>query len=314
VWSLSHPVEDESGPDLGEEEGGLLGHPLSDGGEVPNVLEAGVVEDDGEVVLLVCHLLHDGIGLSVVCDGGFALIGLVDAVDDKLLCDVSVKVPHGVLLTSVVCKEALSGFEVETEQDGTKGLARALTEDYDLILLDLMLPGIDGYEVCREIRKTSNIPIIMLSAKGEIFDKVLGLELGADDYMIKPFDSKELVARVKAVLRRLQPAKTTIAPNPSLKCVEYPNLTVNLSNYSVICDGKQVDMPPKELELLYFLASSPNQVFTREQLLDHIWGYEYIGDTRTVDVHVKRLREKIKDHASWQIGTVWGIGYKFEVK
>jgi DNA-binding response OmpR family regulator len=154
----------------------------------------------------------------------------------------------------------------------------------------------------------------MLSAKGEIFDKVLGLELGADDYIMKPFDSKELVARVKAVLRRYQPASRQESTTVELKCVEYPQLTVNLSNYSVIYRGQSVDMPPKELELLYFLCSSPNQVFTREQLLDHIWGYEYIGDTRTVDVHVKRLREKIKDHESWRIATVWGIGYKFEVK
>lgn len=184
----------------------------------------------------------------------------------------------------------------------------------NLILLDLMLPGIDGYQVCREIRAKSNTPIIMLSAKGEIFDKVLGLELGADDYIIKPFDSKELVARVKAVLRRYQPVKQDMVENKNLKIVEYPELTINLSNYSVLYMGDAVDMPPKELELLYFLASSPNQVFTREQLLDHIWGYEYIGDTRTVDVHIKRLREKIKDHADWSLSTVWGIGYKFEVK
>ena len=175
-----------------------------------------------------------------------------------------------------------------------------------------MLPGIDGYQVCREIRTRSNVPIIMLSAKGEIFDKVLGLELGADDYMIKPFDSKELVARVKAVLRRFQPVRPDTAPTSRL--VQYPDLIINQTNYSVIYKGNTVDMPPKELELLYFLASSPNQVFTREQLLDHIWGYEYIGDTRTVDVHIKRLREKIKDHASWRLATVWGIGYKFEVK
>ena len=175
-----------------------------------------------------------------------------------------------------------------------------------------MLPGIDGYQVCREIRHTSDVPIIMLSAKGETFDKVLGLELGADDYIIKPFDSKELVARVRAVLRRFQP-KPTAVPSDE-KCASYPDLTVNLTNYSVTYMGKQVDMPPKELELLYFLASSPNQVFTREQLLDHIWGYEYIGDTRTVDVHIKRLREKIKDHPRWSLSTVWGIGYKFEVK
>ena len=153
----------------------------------------------------------------------------------------------------------------------------------------------------------------MLSAKGEIFDKVLGLELGADDYMEKPFDSKELVARVKAVLRRYKPAATTAAA-PDVKCVEYPDLTINQTNYSVIYMGKTVEMPPKELELLYFLASSPNHVFTREQLLDQIWGYEYIGDTRTVDVHIKRLREKIRDHAGWRIATIWGIGYKFEVR
>ena len=152
----------------------------------------------------------------------------------------------------------------------------------------------------------------MLSAKGETFDKVLGLELGADDYMIKPFDSKELVARVKAVLRRYQKPKADTTADA--KTVEYPGLSINLANYSVIYDGTPVEMPPKELELLYFLASSPNQVFTREQLLDHIWGYEYLGDTRTVDVHIKRLREKIKDHEQWSIATVWGIGYKFEVK
>ena len=186
----------------------------------------------------------------------------------------------------------------------------------NLILLDLMLPGIDGYQVCRELRTISQVPIIMLSAKGEIFDKVLGLELGADDYMIKPFDSKELVARVKAVLRRYQAVPAPSVPTESHqgKYVEYPDLVVNLTNYSVTYRGRSVEMPPKELELLYFLASSPNQVFTREQLLDHIWGYEYIGDTRTVDVHIKRLREKIKDHTDWALTTVWGIGYKFEVK
>ena len=184
-----------------------------------------------------------------------------------------------------------------------------------LILLDLMLPGIDGYHVCREIRKTSSTPIIMLSAKGEVFDKVLGLELGADDYVIKPFDSKELVARVKAVLRRTAVQPVPVAPAaPQGDVVSYPDLVVNLTDYSVRYMGETVDMPPKELELLYFLASSPNRVFTREQLLDHIWGYEYPGDTRTVDVHIKRLREKIKDHPAWTLATVWGIGYKFEVK
>ena len=197
--------------------------------------------------------------------------------------------------------------------DGESALHEFESYAPNLILLDLMLPGIDGYQVCREIRAKANVPIIMLSAKGEIFDKVLGLELGADDYMMKPFDSKELVARVKAVLRRYQPVKAEPASS-DLKCVRYPDLVINLSNYSVEYFGKTVDMPPKELELLYFLATSPNQVFTREQLLDHIWGYEYVGDTRTVDVHVKRLREKINDHESWSISTVWGIGYKFEVK
>lgn len=206
-------------------------------------------------------------------------------------------------------------YDTKIVNDGEEALEAFEQYNPNMILLDLMLPGIDGYQVCREVRTKSNVPIIMLSAKGEIFDKVLGLELGADDYIMKPFDSKELVARVKAVLRRYQPIKSpSAAPSPATKCVEYPDLTINLSNYSVIYNGKQVDMPPKELELLYFLASSPNQVFTREQLLDHIWGYEYIGDTRTVDVHVKRLREKIKDHVAWQISTVWGIGYKFEVK
>jgi DNA-binding response OmpR family regulator len=203
-------------------------------------------------------------------------------------------------------------YDTRIENDGEAALAAFEQDSPNLILLDLMLPGMDGYQVCREIRKKSNVPIIMLSAKGEVFDKVLGLELGADDYILKPFDSKELVARVKAVLRRFEPVKTE--PKDEIKSVSYPGLTVNLSNYSVVYNDKPVDMPPKELELLYFLASSPNQVFTREQLLDHIWGYDYIGDTRTVDVHVKRLREKIKDHDSWSIGTVWGIGYKFEVK
>lgn len=204
-------------------------------------------------------------------------------------------------------------FDTKIVNDGEEALAEFERYHPNLILLDLMLPGIDGYQVCREIRAKANVPIIMLSAKGEIFDKVLGLELGADDYIMKPFDSKELVARVKAVLRRYQPVKQE-EPSIEIKCVEYPDLIVNLSNYSVIYNGNPIDMPPKELELLYFLAASPNQVFTREQLLDHIWGYEYIGDTRTVDVHVKRLREKIKDHDVWRLSTVWGIGYKFEVK
>ncbi len=208
-------------------------------------------------------------------------------------------------------------FETLIVYDGESALESVKTFQPNLILLDLMLPGIDGYQVCREVRANSATPIIMLSAKGEVFDKVLGLELGADDYMEKPFDTKELVARVKAVLRRyktvvpISPESATAASKA--KIAEYPDLIVNLTNYSVLYQGKTIEMPPKELELLYFLASSPNQVFTREQLLDQIWGYEYIGDTRTVDVHIKRLREKIRDHATWRLSTVWGIGYKFEV-
>ena len=204
-------------------------------------------------------------------------------------------------------------FDTMIVNDGESVMPAMETFAPNLILLDLMLPGIDGYQVCREVRAQYSVPIIMLSAKGEVFDKVLGLELGADDYMEKPFDSKELVARAKAVLRRY---KSSNAPTETSndKCVEYADLTINLTNYSVIYMGHTVEMPPKELELLYFLASSPNHVFTREQLLDQIWGYEYIGDTRTVDVHIKRLREKIKDHPHWNISTVWGIGYKFETK
>ncbi len=207
-------------------------------------------------------------------------------------------------------------FDTLIVHDGEAAIQQFHSYQPNLILLDLMLPGMDGYEVCRQIRKNSSVPIIMLSAKGEIFDKVLGLELGADDYIIKPFDSKELVARVRAVLRRFQPAQQEESeePMPSGDFVSYPDLMINISNYSVQYCGKTIDMPPKELELLYFLTSNPNQVFTREQLLDHIWGYEYFGDTRTVDVHIKRLREKIKDHKQWSLSTVWGIGYKFETK
>ena len=204
-------------------------------------------------------------------------------------------------------------FDTMIVNDGESVMPAMETFAPNLILLDLMLPGIDGYQVCREVRAQYSVPIIMLSAKGEVFDKVLGLELGADDYMEKPFDSKELVARAKAVLRRYKPSNAP-TENPNDKCVEYADLTINLTNYSVIYMGHTVEMPPKELELLYFLASSPNHVFTREQLLDQIWGYEYIGDTRTVDVHIKRLREKIKDHANGKISTIWGIGYKFEVR
>ena len=206
-------------------------------------------------------------------------------------------------------------YETEIVHDGESALKIYPEFKPQLILLDLMLPGIDGYQVCREVRAKSQTPIIMLSAKGEVFDKVLGLELGADDYMIKPFDAKELVARVKAVIRRYGAGREEAAKTDARgDFVDYPDLHINLTNYSVLYKGRTVEMPPKELELLYFLAASPNQVFTREQLLDHIWGYEYVGDTRTVDVHIKRLREKLGDHESWSIATVWGIGYKFELK
>ncbi|MBQ9872536.1 MAG: response regulator transcription factor [Eubacterium sp.] len=203
-------------------------------------------------------------------------------------------------------------YETEIVHDGEAALKAFEAFRPNIIILDLMLPGIDGYQVCREIRRTSQCPIIMLSAKGEVFDKVLGLELGADDYMIKPFDSKELVARVKAILRRnvTQPMSGSEPRNGEF--VEYPDLSINLTNYAVTYKGKHIDMPPKELELLYFLAKSPNQVFTREQLLDRIWGYEYMGDTRTVDVHIKRIREKIPDGEHWAVATVWGVGYKFD--
>lgn len=206
-------------------------------------------------------------------------------------------------------------FDTQIVYDGESALSSIKNYQPNLMLLDVMLPGIDGYEVLREVRKSSNLPIIMLSAKGEIFDKVLGLELGADDYIMKPFDSKEMVARVKAVLRRFQ-ASTTAAQTTDddlpIEKVTFPGLSINLTDYSVHYNGNVIDMPPKELELFYFLASHPNQVFTREQLLDHIWSYDYIGDTRTVDVHIKRLREKFPDHPSWNLTTVWGIGYKFE--
>ena len=195
-------------------------------------------------------------------------------------------------------------FETSIINDGNDAMAAFGSFSPDLVILDLMLPGKDGYQICREIRMVSDVPIIMLSAKTETFDKVLGLELGADDYVI--------IARVHAILRRSRISRKSVAI--SEKVVRYPDLEINLTNYSVTYMGSRVDMPPKELELLYFLASSPNQVFTREQLLDQIWGYEYIGDTRTVDVHIKRLREKIKDRPSWRISTVWGIGYKFEAK
>lgn len=207
-------------------------------------------------------------------------------------------------------------FDTEIVSNGEEALKVFRSYRPHLVLLDIMLPGIDGYDVCREIRKDSQVPIIMLSAKGEVFDKVLGLKIGADDYMVKPFDSNELVARVQAILRRVTQPEDKMEADKEAQgdVVSYDGLTVNLTSYAVIYNGKQIDMPPKEMELLFFLANSPNQVFTREQLLDKIWGYDYIGDTRTVDVHVKRIREKIKDGDNWSIATVWGIGYKFEVK
>ena len=206
---------------------------------------------------------------------------------------------------------SLVGHICHSAFDGKEALECLADKRFDLMILDIMLPKEDGFSVMRQAKGQ---PTIFLTARDSLNDRMTGFSLGADDYIIKPFDSKELVARVKAVLRRFQAARPIPSAQPNAKCVEYPDLIINLTNYSVIYQGMTIDMPPKELELLYFLASSPNQVFTREQLLDHIWGYEYIGDTRTVDVHIKRLREKIKDHPSWSISTVWGIGYKFEVK
>ena len=199
-------------------------------------------------------------------------------------------------------------YEVEVAHDGGEGLDKFKSFEPKLVLLDIMLPVMDGWQVCREIRRINNTPIIMLTAKGETFDKVLGLELGADDYIVKPFEPKELIARVKAILRRTNVNEDTV------KQYSYNNLTVNISDYTVVYYGKELDMPPKEIELLFFLASHPNKVFTREQLLEQVWGFEYFGDSRTVDVHIKRIREKMPVSEGWSIKTVWGIGYKFEVK
>lgn len=205
------------------------------------------------------------------------------------------------------------GYDTQEVYDGRQALEEVTSYAPDMILLDLMLPGMDGYQVCAEVRKTSKVPIIMLTAKGETFDKVLGLELGADDYIVKPFDPKELVARVKAVLRRYE-AGSAKEEEDDGQVLRYPDLEINLSNYTVMYHGKNVDFPPKEFELLHFLASNPKRVFTREQLLDRIWGYEYAGDTRTVDVHVKRIREKLNQDDEWGIRTVWSVGYKFGPK
>lgn len=202
------------------------------------------------------------------------------------------------------------GFAVTVSNDGKAALDIAKSESFDIILLDIMLPGLDGWQVCREIRKESNVPIIMITAKGETFDKILGLELGADDYVPKPFDAKEIIARVKAVLRRYGEKEST-----GTKLVTYDKLSINLTNYELIVDGKRIDTPPKEMELIFHLASNPNRVYTRDQLLDEVWGFEYYGDSRTVDVHVKRLREKLEGVSTqWSLKTVWGVGYKFEVR
>lgn len=202
------------------------------------------------------------------------------------------------------------GFLTICAANGNDAIKKFQSENPALIILDIMMPEKDGWQVCREIRKTSNVPIIMLTAKGETFDKVLGLELGADDYMVKPFDTKELVARVKAVLRRFENKDDV-----SNEEISYTNLSVNLSNYDLKLNDKIIEIPPKELELLHFLASNPNRVFTREQLLEEVWGFDYFGDSRTVDVHIKRLREKLEGvEGNWQLKTVWGVGYKFEVR
>ncbi len=203
------------------------------------------------------------------------------------------------------------GFETVVASDGAQAVEFAEKHNPDLILLDIMLPKLDGWQVCREIRKTSNTPIIMLTAKGETFDKILGLELGADDYVSKPFDTKEVIARIKAVLRRSNDSEK----NEKIKEVRFDKLIINLTNYELIVNGEKIDTPPKELELVYHLASNPNRVYTRDQLLDEVWGFDYYGDSRTVDVHVKRLREKLENVSDkWCLKTVWGVGYKFEVR
>ena len=203
------------------------------------------------------------------------------------------------------------GYETAVAHNGSDAVKLAFSDNPDLVLLDIMLPELDGWQVCREIRKTSDVPIIMLTAKSETFDKVLGLELGADDYVTKPFDSKEVVARIKAVLRRTGENEK----NDKTKEVRFDKLVINITNYELIVNDVQIDTPPKELELIYHLASNPNRVYTRDQLLDEVWGFDYYGDSRTVDVHVKRLREKLEGISEkWSLKTVWGVGYKFEVK
>ncbi len=219
--------------------------------------------------------------------------------DDKNICE---------LLRLYLEKD---GFSTIVANDGGEALHQAQINNPDLILLDIMMPVLDGWQVCREIRKNSNVPIIMLTAKGETFDKVLGLELGADDYITKPFDSKEVVARIKAVLRRTSESDKS----GEVREVRYEKLRINITNYELEVSGEQIDTPPKELELVYHLASNPNRVYTRDQLLDEVWGFDYYGDSRTVDVHIKRLREKLEGVSeTWSLKTVWGVGYKFEVK
>ncbi len=217
--------------------------------------------------------------------------------DDRNICE---------LLRLYIEKE---GFTAILAENGAVALQKFESENPDLVLLDIMMPELDGWQVCREIRKKSQVPIIMLTAKGETFDKVLGLELGADDYVVKPFETKEVIARIKAVLRR------TGAPGDDSKVVNYDKLSINMTNYELKVNGVHVDAPPKEMELIYHLASNPNRVYTRDQLLDEVWGFDYYGDSRTVDVHIKRLREKLEGVSSqWSLKTVWGVGYKFEVK
>ena len=217
--------------------------------------------------------------------------------DDKNICD---------LLRLYLEKE---GYSVILSHDGEEAVVKFNALKPDIVLLDVMLPGLDGWQVCREIRKKSNIPILMITAKSDTFDKVLGLELGADDYIVKPFDSKEVIARIKAVVRRTgqSPAEMEVRE------VRYDKLSVNMTRYELKVDGKVVDAPPKELELLFYLASNPNRVYTRDQILDEVWGFEYYGDSRTIDVHIKRLREKLEGVSDkWELKTVWGVGYKFE--
>ncbi len=219
--------------------------------------------------------------------------------DDTNICE---------LLRLYLTKE---GYQVTVANDGEEGLEKFNQVKPDMVLLDVMMPKMDGLEVCRRIRKAGNTPVMMLTAKGETFDKVLGLELGADDYVTKPFDTKEVVARIKAVLRRTAPASDT----SDVKEVNYDKLSINLTNYEMKVNGVSVDTPPKELELIYHLASNPNRVFTRDQLLDEVWGFDYYGDSRTVDVHIKRLREKLEGVSDkWELKTVWSVGYKFETK